>query len=52
MHLHVELYVLRKLNFNNILDQFVERLTGASIPPETMMHFTPVSDPPYFREIF
>ena len=26
---------------------------GASIPPETMMHFLPVSDfPPYFRKIF
>ena len=27
--------------------------SGASIPPETMMHFPPVSDfPPYFRKMF
>ena len=25
--MHVELFALRKLNFNNVVDQFVERLT-------------------------
>ena len=28
------------------------RLAGASIPPETMMHFPPVSDSPYFQKNF
>jgi len=31
----------------------VQKKTGASIPPETMMHFPPLFQiPPYFRKFF
>ena len=42
-------YLIFKSHFPRQL--FPELATGASIPPETMMHFLPVSDfPPIFEK--